>query len=87
MRICTNQGVGQSDPVPFNNETGRDRVVLAWGTVTAVNLELSPDGGTTWVAVQSLNGGGSFIVPLGGEEDYEIRVNVTTGAGVFVDVI
>ena len=86
MRIATNQGVGSSDAIPFNNEGGRERMVLAWGTVTAADLEISPDAGVTWVIVQTLDGGGSFIVPLGGDEGYQIRVTVATGSGVYVDI-
>jgi hypothetical protein len=61
-------------------------MVLVWGTVTDVDLELSPDGGTTWISVQNFTAAGSAIVPLGGDEGYEIRVNVTTGSGVYLDI-
>lgn len=87
MRICTAQGAGSSAAVPFNNEGGRDRMVLIWGTaVTNVDLEISPDAGVTWIVVQNFTAAGSAIVPLGGSESYEIRVTVTTGTAVNLDI-
>ena len=87
MRIISNAGVGAGAAVPFNNEAGRERVVVAWGTVTAADLEISPDGGTTWIIVQTLDGGGVFLVPIGGKDNYQVRVSVATGSGVYVDIL
>jgi len=87
MRICTAQGAGTGPEIPFNNEGGRNRLVLIWGTVvTDVDLEISPDKGVTWISVQNFTAAGSAIVPLGGDEGYEIRVNVTTGTAVNLDI-
>lgn len=87
MRLLTNSGVAAGDSIPFNNEPNGERIIMVWGTVTNVNVEISPDNGTTWIAVKNLTAAGMFLVPLGGSSGYMIRGNVAVGAGVYLDLI
>ena len=88
MRIASNQGVGASTGVPYHNEPNdRSKKVLMWGTVTNVDLQVSPDGGTTWVTLQNFTAAGSADVVVPSADGYEVRINVTTGSGVYCDVV
>jgi hypothetical protein len=87
MRLLTNDGAGDGNSIPFNNETPGNRVILVWGTVTDVDLEISPDGGTTWIVMQNFTAAGTALVALGGKENYLIRGSVNTGSGVYMDLL
>ncbi len=86
MRMLDNVGAGAGVSIPFNNEPNGERIIMAWGTVTDVNVEISPDSGTTWIAVKNLTAAGMYLVPLGGSKGYMIRGNVVAGAGVSLDL-
>lgn len=85
MRILTNQGAGAGNEYGANNEGAREVVVIVWGTVTNVNFEVSPDGGTTWVVLQNMTAAGSYKFPMAGGEGYQMRGNVVAGTGVYMD--
>ena len=86
MRIGTNLAA-DGGAVPFNNEPSALRTVIVWGTPTNVDLEISPDAGVTWIAVQNFTAAGSAQVPLGGSEGYQVRCGVTAGTGVYMDIL
>lgn len=86
MRIATNQGTGAGSAYAANNEDGREAVLIIWGTVTNVDFQVSPDGGVTWVSLQNCTAAGSYKFPMAGGEGYQMRINVTTGSGVYADL-
>ena len=87
MRLLTNAGTGTGPEYPANNLGPREATLVVWGTPTNVDLEISPDAGATWFSIQNVTAAGTYTVPVGGKQNYEIRGNVTTGSGVYMDLI
>jgi len=87
MHIAINLASGSSAAVPFDNGEARNYMVLAWGTFTNAALEISPDGGTTWEQVVQFSGSNNFTTQfLAPEAGYQLRVTLTSGSDISVDV-
>jgi len=87
MRLLTNSGVAIGRDYAHNNERAANATLYVWGTPTDVDLEISPDNGSTWFVLQNVTAVGSFSVPVGGSEGYQIRGQVNVGSGVYMDLI
>lgn len=86
MRLLDNAGAGAGAAIRLGlASVSKERMVIVWGTVTDVDLEISPDGGTTWVSLQNFTAAGVANVLIGG--NYQLRGNVTTGSGVYMDLV
>lgn len=87
MRITTNQtSTGAGDPVPFDNGEARTYDVHMWGTFSNADLEISPDGGSTWEQALNLTDQGKGTVYLAPHQGYLIRSNLVAGSALTVDV-